>query len=219
MYFLCFIDWYIFGNFIVSINIWIFFFMTIVASCVCRMIIVKLFVIIVIIFNSRTCDWKTRREGFTHYYLLLESSLSGCMNAAECCVLRDGFNCEMSNDGGDELLEYEEARRVWEEIFAALILIEGMTRQGEVQFNFLPSIKIVVKWLSFWDFPFFFFFGCSFIYLIGERGYWQTSGDCFLCLAILFWQQIGLAANETKGREIKNCYRPRRGSDLWIPLM
>lgn len=54
--------------------------MTIVASCVCRMIIVALFVIIVIviILNSRiVCDWKTRREGFTHY-LLLGASLSGC---------------------------------------------------------------------------------------------------------------------------------------------
>jgi hypothetical protein len=53
--------------------------MTIVASGVCRMIIVKFLVIIVIIFNSRTaCDWKTRREGFTHY-LPLDTSLPRCV--------------------------------------------------------------------------------------------------------------------------------------------
>lgn len=105
-YFLCLIDWYILGSFIVSINIWIFFFMTIVASCMCCMIIVKLFVIIVIIFNSRTvCDWKTRREGFTHY-LLLETSSSG-LGFAVCnssftdfCVLRL-FN--LLSDGDEEL--------------------------------------------------------------------------------------------------------------------
>lgn len=52
--------------------------MTIAASCMCCMIIVKLLMIIVIILNSRTvCDWKTRREGFTHY-LLLDASLLGC---------------------------------------------------------------------------------------------------------------------------------------------
>lgn len=51
--------------------------MTMVAFGGCCVIIVKLLVIIVIFFNSRTVrDWKTRREGFTHY-LLIDTSLSG----------------------------------------------------------------------------------------------------------------------------------------------